>query len=145
MSSISVRIDIHIYLKGNTQRKETSHLKCFVPGGPCEEGQTCDSILDNLEEIDDEADEVGIHFVTTEETDLAKRHGITTFPTLAFFRNQDPLIYKGKMGYKTKSPTVTYKISLELLLSQGISEMRRKYWRGSPTKVTWSWPTALRK
>ena len=68
----------------------------FRSGGPCEEGQNCHSILEQLEEIDDEADEHGIHLVTTEEVDLAKRHGIKTFPTLAFFRNQDPLIYKGK-------------------------------------------------
>jgi thiol-disulfide isomerase/thioredoxin len=64
-------------------------------GGPCKEGENCHSILEQLEEIDDEADEHGIHLVTTEEVDLAKRFGITSFPTLAFFRNQDPLIYKG--------------------------------------------------
>ncbi|XP_046461228.1 uncharacterized protein LOC124207693 isoform X8 [Daphnia pulex] len=70
--------------------------------GPCEEGQKCDSILDQLEEIDDEADEHGIHLVTTEEVELAKRYGIKTFPTLAFFRNQDPLIYKGEIGDEKK-------------------------------------------
>ena len=70
-------------------------LQKTLPGGPCEEGQKCDSILDQLEEIDDEADEHGIHLVTTEEVEFAKRHGIKTFPTLAFFRNQVPLIFKG--------------------------------------------------
>ncbi|XP_046651298.1 uncharacterized protein LOC124342369 isoform X3 [Daphnia pulicaria] len=70
--------------------------------GPCEDGQKCDSILDQLEEIDDEADEHGIHLVTTEEVELAKRYGIKTFPTLAFFRNQDPLIYKGEIGDEKK-------------------------------------------
>ncbi|KAI9560775.1 hypothetical protein GHT06_011727 [Daphnia sinensis] len=70
--------------------------------GPCEEGQKCDSILDQLEEIDDEADEHGIHLVTTEEVELAKRYGIKTFPTLAFFRNQDPLIYKGDISDEKK-------------------------------------------
>jgi len=52
--------------------------------------------LNRLEEIDDEADEHGIHLITTEETDLAQRFGIKTFPTLAFFRNQAPLIYQGQ-------------------------------------------------
>uniref|UniRef100_A0A0N8DDR4 L(2)01289 long form n=1 Tax=Daphnia magna TaxID=35525 RepID=A0A0N8DDR4_9CRUS len=70
--------------------------------GPCEEGQKCDSILDQLEEIDDEADEHGIHLVTTEEVEFAKRYGIKTFPTLAFFRNQDPLIYKGDISDEKK-------------------------------------------
>lgn len=55
----------------------------------------CDSLLDGFESIDDEADENGIQFVTTEEVELANKYGITTFPTLAFFRNQEPLIFKG--------------------------------------------------
>lgn len=38
--------------------------------GKCEEGEKCDAILDDLENIDDELDEAGIIFVTTE--DLSK-------------------------------------------------------------------------
>ncbi|XP_013184648.2 uncharacterized protein LOC106130366 isoform X2 [Amyelois transitella] len=63
--------------------------------GKCEEGEECDNILDELENIDDELDETGIIFVTTEDMSLAKKYGIKTFPTLVFFRNKDPLIYKG--------------------------------------------------
>ncbi|XP_013171338.1 PREDICTED: uncharacterized protein LOC106120517 isoform X3 [Papilio xuthus] len=63
--------------------------------GKCEEGEECDNILDELENIDDELDETGIIFVTTEDIALAKKYGIKTFPTLVFFRNKDPLIYKG--------------------------------------------------
>ncbi|XP_068631274.1 uncharacterized protein hlk [Battus philenor] len=63
--------------------------------GNCEEGEECDNILEELENIDDELDETGIIFVTTEDTLLAKKYGIKTFPTLVFFRNKDPLIYKG--------------------------------------------------
>ncbi|XP_047984239.1 uncharacterized protein LOC125224814 [Leguminivora glycinivorella] len=63
--------------------------------GNCEEGDECDNILDELENIDDELDETGIIFVTTEDLSLAKKYGIKTFPTLVFFRNKDPLIYKG--------------------------------------------------
>ncbi|KAK7793468.1 hypothetical protein R5R35_013845 [Gryllus longicercus] len=65
--------------------------------GKCEEGETCDNILDELENIDDELDEAGIIFVTTEDMPFAKKHGIRSFPTLAFFRNKDPLIYKGDL------------------------------------------------
>lgn len=64
-------------------------------GGNCEEGEECDTILDELENIDDELDETGIIFVTTEDILLAKKYGIKTFPTLVFFRNKDPLVYKG--------------------------------------------------
>lgn len=52
--------------------------------------------MEELENIDDELDETGIIFVTTEDIALAKKYGIKTFPTLVFFRNKDPLIYKGK-------------------------------------------------
>ncbi|XP_046406800.1 uncharacterized protein LOC124171637 isoform X5 [Ischnura elegans] len=63
--------------------------------GQCEEGEDCDNTLDELENIDDELDETGIVFVTTEDMGLAKKHGIKNFPALAFFRNKDLLIYKG--------------------------------------------------
>lgn len=65
--------------------------------GPCEEGEKCDTILDDLENIDDELDEAGIIFVTTEDTSYAKKIGIKAFPTLVFFRNRDPLTYKGDL------------------------------------------------
>ncbi|KAJ3665010.1 hypothetical protein Zmor_000531 [Zophobas morio] len=63
--------------------------------GNCEEGEKCDDILEELENIDDELDETGIIFVTTEDAGLAKKHGIKTFPKLVFFRNKEPLIYSG--------------------------------------------------
>lgn len=63
--------------------------------GQCEEGEKCDNILDELENIDDELDETGIVFVTTEDMIFAKKHGIKTFPKLVFFRNKEPMIYSG--------------------------------------------------
>lgn len=36
--------------------------------GNCDPGEKCDKILDDLENIDDELDEAGIIFVTTEDT-----------------------------------------------------------------------------
>lgn len=40
---------------------------CVYFSGACEEGEKCDKILDDLENIDDELDEAGIIFVTTED------------------------------------------------------------------------------
>jgi hypothetical protein len=71
----------------------------FNSGGRCEEGEVCDDILEELENIDDELDEAGIIFVTTEDINLAKKHGIKTFPSLAFFRNKEPLLYEGMQIY----------------------------------------------
>ncbi|KAJ8921399.1 hypothetical protein NQ315_003015 [Exocentrus adspersus] len=63
--------------------------------GNCEEGEKCDKILDELENIDDELDESGIIFVTTEDLVLAKKYNIKSFPKLVFFRNKEPLMYTG--------------------------------------------------
>ncbi|XP_047475280.1 uncharacterized protein LOC125029447 isoform X3 [Penaeus chinensis] len=65
--------------------------------GKCEEGEKCDKILDELENIDDDTDDHGMHFVTTEETSLAHQHGIKTIPALALFRNGEPVVYKGDL------------------------------------------------
>lgn len=66
--------------------------------GKCEEGQKCDKILDELENIDDDTDEHGMHFVTTEETGLANEYGIKTLPALVLFRNGEPVVYKGDIS-----------------------------------------------
>lgn len=66
--------------------------------GNCDEGDKCDNILDELENIDDELDESGIIFVTTEDLVLAKKYNIKSFPKLVFFRNKDPLVYSGNIG-----------------------------------------------
>lgn len=74
----------------------TRHKNPFNSGGRCEEDEKCDDILEELENIDDELDETGIIFVTTEDVNLAKKHGIRTFPSLAFFRNKELLMYEGR-------------------------------------------------
>jgi hypothetical protein len=98
-----------------------------------------------LEEIDDEADEHGIHLVTTEEVELAKRYGIKTFPTLAFFRNQDPLIYKGELRFLFKEIHHTYVRLFIFLIEQVKLATKRKYWLGLRIKAIWNWRTKSRK
>ncbi|XP_067631583.1 uncharacterized protein hlk isoform X8 [Eurosta solidaginis] len=65
--------------------------------GPCEPGEKCDKTLSALESIDDELDEAGIIFVTTEDTNIAKKYNIKNYPQLVFFRNRDPLIFTGDL------------------------------------------------
>ncbi|XP_037956568.1 uncharacterized protein LOC119686146 isoform X12 [Teleopsis dalmanni] len=65
--------------------------------GPCEPGEKCDNTLNALESIDDELDEAGIIFVTTEDTVIAKKHNIKIYPQLVFFRNRDPLFFTGDL------------------------------------------------
>ncbi|XP_043663113.1 uncharacterized protein LOC122626801 isoform X1 [Drosophila teissieri] len=65
--------------------------------GPCEPGETCEHTLNALESIDDELDEAGIIFVTTEDTGIAKKYNVKTYPRLVFFRNRDPLHFTGDL------------------------------------------------
>lgn len=46
----------------------------------------CEEILKELERIDDEADDLEIMFVKIRDTRYAKKFGITSIPTLVFFR-----------------------------------------------------------
>ncbi|XP_076048874.1 hulk isoform X3 [Oratosquilla oratoria] len=65
--------------------------------GACDEGEKCDKILDELENIDDDTDDHGMHFVTTEDLNVARQHGIKEFPAIVLFRNGEPLVYKGDL------------------------------------------------
>ncbi|KAI1286795.1 Protein disulfide-isomerase A5 [Halotydeus destructor] len=58
----------------------------------------CAQILHNLEHIDDETDDHGILFVTTDDVKFAKdKVGMKKFPALVLFRNSEPVIYKGNL------------------------------------------------
>ena len=63
--------------------------------------RTCDQVLAELENIDDELDEYGIQMVKLQDPQLAKRYGIKTFPSMVYFRNGNPLTFDG--NFKNKS------------------------------------------
>ena len=67
-----------------------------ITGGECDPGQRCDNILTELENIDDDTDDHGMHFVTTEETGMAQQYGVTEFPKLVLFRNGEIVMYSGE-------------------------------------------------
>ena len=68
----------------------------FFTGGECSEGDDCADILESLENIDDDTDAHGMHFVTTEETTVARDHGVAVLPALALFRNGEVVVYPGE-------------------------------------------------
>ena len=67
-----------------------------VAGEECDEGEECHRILKELENIDDETDDLGIQFVTTDDLKVAKKYGINKFPAIVLFRNGEPLVYDGQ-------------------------------------------------
>lgn len=56
----------------------------------------CQKILQELEKIDDDAENFGVEFVKNGDKFVAKKYGVTEFPALVYFRNKEPAIYKGK-------------------------------------------------
>ena len=57
---------------------------------------TCDRVLQELEQIDDDTDSFGVDFVKINDKRLAKHYGITKFPALTYFREKQPIIYEGR-------------------------------------------------
>ncbi|XP_021959977.1 uncharacterized protein LOC110855885 isoform X3 [Folsomia candida] len=84
--------------------------------GDCGKGEKCAKILEDLESLDDDADEAGITMVTTEETIFAtKSLGLRSFPSLVLFRNGDPLLFKGDITDEDEVLTwITDEDNLEL-------------------------------
>lgn len=54
-------------------------------------------ILDSLETIDDDCDTRGVHFVKIADPAAAYHYGITTLPTLVYFKNSVPNSYEGQL------------------------------------------------
>lgn len=50
-----------------------------------------------MENIDDEADQLGIGFVKIHDEDLADEYNLGSLPTLVYYRHQIPIIYEGKI------------------------------------------------
>ncbi|XP_055690238.1 uncharacterized protein LOC129793827 isoform X16 [Lutzomyia longipalpis] len=56
---------------------------------------TCDKVLAELEQIDDDTDSFGVDFVKINDKRLAKQYGIKNFPALTYFRDKTPIIFDG--------------------------------------------------
>ncbi|XP_028968482.1 uncharacterized protein LOC100903717 [Galendromus occidentalis] len=75
--------------------KDKEYVLVFYAPDNCKE---CPSILSELEKIDDESDDHGVVFVTTDDTKLAKKAaGINKLPAIVLFRNGQPMVYKGDL------------------------------------------------
>lgn len=53
---------------------------------------TCDTVLAELEKIDDDTDSFGVDFVKINDKRLAKQYGIKNFPALTYFRYANLII-----------------------------------------------------
>ena len=55
-----------------------------------------DKILKELENIDDEADQLGIAFVKIIDEELAEEYSLPLLPSLVYYRKGIPIVYEGK-------------------------------------------------
>lgn len=52
--------------------------------------------MQELENIDDEADQLGIGFVKISDDSLAEEYNLGELPKLVYYRHQIPIVYEGK-------------------------------------------------
>ena len=64
--------------------------------------ELCDEVLEQLESIDDDAEAVGVRVIMTDDKEIAEEYGITKFPVVIYFENQDPSIYEGDPREETE-------------------------------------------
>ena len=56
-----------------------------------------EKVLNELENIDDECDQLGINFVKMDDVEEAKDYGVTKFPKLVYFEQGIPTVYEGSL------------------------------------------------
>ena len=77
-------------------------MKLLIHYVDTEDCEACDEAIKQLEQIDDDADAVGVKFVKTDEQAFAAEYGIETFPTIIYFEGKQPSIYDGDAAEETE-------------------------------------------
>lgn len=60
----------------------------------------CAKALQELENIDDEADQLGIGFVKIHDSSLADEYNLGDLPKLVYYRHQIPIVYERQLFVK---------------------------------------------
>ena len=68
----------------------------------------CDEALQNLEDIDDDADAVGVRMVKTDDTAFSEFIGLSQFPSIVYYEHSNPHIYDGNCNnlFRCQNPKV---------------------------------------
>lgn len=83
-------LDISVTLKYANEKLSLAKPEC----------KKCSKVLQELENIDDEADQLGIGFVKINDESLAEEYNLGELPALVYYRHQIPIIYEG--SYKNR-------------------------------------------
>lgn len=90
-------------------------MNAFTDDDDCPE---CEEILEELEEIDGEADLFGIDFVKICSAEAAALNGLHSLPALMYFRKKIPMIYDGDLMQADRV--------LDWLTSQDVFEIKNE-------------------
>jgi hypothetical protein len=74
-----------------------AHVDFRADGPNCAK---CDKALAELESIDDDTDEYGVHLVKIHDKAMAKANNIKNYPALTYFRFTEPIRYQGRLSTK---------------------------------------------
>ena len=72
------------------------HIKCFSDSEAEAACGECLKVLEELENIDDDTDRIGVKFVKTQDTKVAEKYGILTVPCLIYFEHGIPTLFEGQ-------------------------------------------------
>ena len=64
------------------------------------ECRRCAKALQELENVDDDADQLGIAFVKINDPELADEYSLGSLPALVYYRRRIPVVYDGECGKK---------------------------------------------
>ena len=67
------------------------------------ECRKCAKALQELENIDDEADQLGIGFVKIHDEALADEYNLGELPKLVYYRHKTPIIYESRCLYNCRT------------------------------------------
>lgn len=71
------------------------NAKCNYHAADKPECKRCAKALQELENIDDEADQLGIGFVKIHDSALAEEYNLGSLPALVYYRRQIPILFEG--------------------------------------------------
>lgn len=103
------------FLKLNLKTKILKLNYITADGEECSE---CEDILEELEQIDGEADLFGIDFVKIASAEACQTYNIVNIPSLVYFRKQVPILYDGDLHQHEKI--------LAWLTSQDVFEIKNE-------------------
>lgn len=77
--------------------KNTNNVSTYTQFGYLDkpECKRCTKALQELENIDDEADQLDIGFVKVHDEALADEYNLGALPALVYYRHQTPILYEG--------------------------------------------------